>query len=192
MNLTDEQFREAGSLCEAATPGPWDAGLENVYAVQRAGEPGPVRATVARLVGPDADRAFIAAARTLVPALLDEVERLRADLRTVYGRRQELQIMAEEARAEMAGAIALMTEAGVEPVPADCTAGHLIGQVELLRQQRDAARVECEALRRAREGETFCACGRRRSECDGSRAGCSQVDAAEAEVERLRAQEGNQ
>lgn len=47
----------------------------------------------------------------------------------------------------------------------------------------------------AREGETFCACGRRRSECDGSRAGCSQVDAmladlpfASTELARLRAE----
>jgi hypothetical protein len=71
--MTDEELREARKLCEAATPGPWRP---------VAGRTGVVSAhddwwvcSVNRIT-PVLDVEFIAAARTLVPRLLAEVERL--------------------------------------------------------------------------------------------------------------------
>lgn len=88
--MTDEELQAIRTRAEAATPGPWTEGAGTVAG-------GEVRELV---IGPDGrtiiamayggfghpmpdctreDRAFIAAARTDVPALLAEVERLRAE-----------------------------------------------------------------------------------------------------------------
>ena len=86
--MTHQQLRE---LCAKATPGPWESNVwietdgdewratgpgHDEHASDYGSEPG----------GPDeqaaqADAAFIAAARTAVPALLDECDALRAALR---------------------------------------------------------------------------------------------------------------
>lgn len=84
--MTDEELAEARALCEAATPGPW-----------RIGTCQSGKVCWCRIVlGPDAescivsdgsagvsDARFIAAARSLVPRLLAEVDRLRDRVRTI-------------------------------------------------------------------------------------------------------------
>lgn len=88
--MTPAEFAKARALCEAATPGPWalepnDANWS--FVVSEAGErntigwlPTVIDATIAS----DADRSFIAAVRTLLPAALDEIERLQ-DLLADFG-----------------------------------------------------------------------------------------------------------
>lgn len=86
--MTDADIKRLRALCEAATPGPWTAqtvcdtdsddwcavGPTHLYADDDPavddGDPHPAA---------EADAAFIAAARTALPALLDEVEGLRAE-----------------------------------------------------------------------------------------------------------------
>jgi hypothetical protein len=90
--MTDIDIAAARALCDAATPGPWVGGWEGQSFVVRATDGSEVtRQTFAVGFGEDwasdafrddcdnADAAFIAAARDLVPALLDEVERLRGE-----------------------------------------------------------------------------------------------------------------
>lgn len=83
--MTRTRLRE---LCEKATPGPWTAEYDNA---DNAGggwwyDIGPARVGAGYLCSDakekqvEHDAAFIAAARTAVPELLDEVERLRAEL----------------------------------------------------------------------------------------------------------------
>jgi uncharacterized protein (DUF885 family) len=77
------------ALADAATPGPWEVERDPY-----GDDDYPVSANGRYLcVSPDdgvrgghseADAAFIAAARDAVPALLDEVERLRKELRECY------------------------------------------------------------------------------------------------------------
>ena len=55
-----------------------------------------------------------------------------------------------EFRAERELAIALMTAAGVKPVPEDCD-GKLVGQIELMRQMWQADREALKTLREAME-----------------------------------------
>lgn len=70
-------------LCEQATPGPWREGSVEKEAVfcEHGCSFGPgIERNLLRLnkhFPHEADAAFIAAARTALPALLDEVERLR-------------------------------------------------------------------------------------------------------------------
>ena len=79
---TDLDLGALKELCEKVTPGPWEAERREPfmdgrshYAFRRRDVPG-VFATMSTL-GPDAD--FIAASRSAVPALIAEVERLRAE-----------------------------------------------------------------------------------------------------------------
>ena len=78
--MTDERLAELRALADAATPGIWDFTSHNVPGTYRAhilGEPPVLIISMARR---DEDLAFIAASRTAIPELLDEVERLRAEL----------------------------------------------------------------------------------------------------------------
>jgi hypothetical protein len=80
--MTDEERQAITARVEAATPGPWTAGED----VETAGEIYAGDDRVPVLHGPPfegprtEDMSFIAHARTDVPALLAEVERLRAEL----------------------------------------------------------------------------------------------------------------
>lgn len=89
-----ETLQAIRARCEAATPGPWIAseveprGLSSVTAVgdnwgvfTKIGERKP-----RQYATPEADAAFIAHARTDIPALLDEVARLRAALECILQR----------------------------------------------------------------------------------------------------------
>ena len=83
-----EEIASLRALCAAATPGPWND--------RRHADGGDVFGCCAHVDTPStqggrsllegltrADAAFIAAARTALPAALDEIERLRAAWRTV-------------------------------------------------------------------------------------------------------------
>lgn len=88
--MTDKDLQAIRARVEAASPGPWtvaedieaggcvlDATGRNICtAGLDGGAPGPRR---------DEDQTFIATARTDVPALLAEVERLKAALQTARG-----------------------------------------------------------------------------------------------------------
>ena len=89
MTITDDEIKAARALCEAATPGPWTARFDeyvigdNVSArVSIRNDDGAWVDSERTIVNESmrGDAAFIAAARTLVPRLLDEVERLKAAL----------------------------------------------------------------------------------------------------------------
>jgi hypothetical protein len=76
---TAAQLAEWGDLAETATPGPWTSEGERIY-----GPGGRRVASVALGARADPDTvlataAFLAAARTALPALLAEVRRLRSE-----------------------------------------------------------------------------------------------------------------
>lgn len=75
--MTDIEIARARALCEAATRGPWIQDPSDTSYV-RLGPEGWT--TVASVNLNHHDAAFIAAARSLVPDLLDENERLLAGL----------------------------------------------------------------------------------------------------------------
>lgn len=79
ITVTDEQIAEWRRLSDAATSGPWRATSDGdwvgyVIAAKR-------RTTIAICEASEVDMDFIAAAREAVPALLAEIERLRAATR---------------------------------------------------------------------------------------------------------------
>lgn len=89
MTISDEELAAISARAAAATPAPWQA-LDNGSIVY-AGDPQPVRwgTYVLASIGAhgrrsrkpsDEDAAFIAAARTDVPALLAEIDRLKRKL----------------------------------------------------------------------------------------------------------------
>lgn len=77
--MTDDEIKRLRVLCQAATPQPWTITHESDGSIR---VEGPLLAQPARYCRNKADATFIAVARGAVPALLDEVERLRAAWRT--------------------------------------------------------------------------------------------------------------
>ena len=77
--LSDERIAEIRERCDKATPGPWSVDEESgdVWVPSIWRSVAIIEDLDLPLVNPAADRAFIAAARTDMPDLLDEVERLR-------------------------------------------------------------------------------------------------------------------
>lgn len=78
MSVTEEQRKKWRALADAATEGPWEPHVP--YQRDEAEGAGPnhdARSSLGLKRAQD-DAAFIAEARTAVPALLDEVERLQA------------------------------------------------------------------------------------------------------------------
>lgn len=67
--MTDDDIKAARALCDAATPAPWENHGRSVRDASQ---------SIAEWLIHD-DAAFIAAARTLVPTLLDELESARRD-----------------------------------------------------------------------------------------------------------------
>ena len=95
--ITPAQLAEWRDITDAATPGPWRVyyggdGLPRVSTPK-----GPVVSSPTRV----ADATFIAAARTDIPRLLGEVERLRAELDDERERVQGLANTAMAARWEL-------------------------------------------------------------------------------------------
>lgn len=89
--MTDDDFKRLRDLASAATPGPWKFDGIDIFQLTDAGKGYPLdRYEDSRDVAvgrcqtcgtrddaiEDVDAAFIAAARSAVPALLDEIERL--------------------------------------------------------------------------------------------------------------------
>jgi len=87
MTISDSEMKRLQKLCKGATPGPWAASVGGPWAAS-AGGPSPAwvvtadtgrgEVTVAETDRRDAE--FIAAARTALPVLLDEVRQLRAEM----------------------------------------------------------------------------------------------------------------
>lgn len=81
--MTDEDIKRGLALCEAATPGPWFKDQKTVWAQTEDLSQNRFWATVSASPSAcsaeekDATAAFIAAARTLLPEALRELERLR-------------------------------------------------------------------------------------------------------------------
>lgn len=67
--MTPDRLAELKRLCEAATPGPWEANMDQVWCDGWLAD-----------VHRDENAAFIAAARTALPGLIAEVERLTDEL----------------------------------------------------------------------------------------------------------------
>jgi hypothetical protein len=88
--VTDDELKAFEALAEAATPGPWDT---NGYYIEREEAPGGEFERLLYNGGRDdtycnmteADFAFVAAARSAVPALVAEVRRQREELFRVKG-----------------------------------------------------------------------------------------------------------
>ena len=94
-DLSAERIAELLALCEKATPGPWTRAHAQVE------EP---RGAVASMEWGDglmekeavSNAALIAAARTALPAALNEIERLRAYLRAISKQRLSTEISKED------------------------------------------------------------------------------------------------
>lgn len=98
--MTPERIAELRALCGAATPGPWATHLPSPESAYRVlGRDRTVIVTVhrngmspqPRQTADSANAAFIAAARSAVPGLLDEVERLTNERADVDRARREHQ-----------------------------------------------------------------------------------------------------
>lgn len=93
--MTDTELDEIDALADAATPGPWQAlGLMQPapnYAVIGGGSIPTQVAVVTR-----ENAAFIAAARTALPALIAEVRRLSREVEAIRDARNLAQDMAKQ------------------------------------------------------------------------------------------------
>ena len=88
--VTNDEIKAARALCDAATPGPWKhvrgpAARDVLYDANGRELLFTSNEYYARADLEENDAAFIAVARTLVPRLLDEVERLRTALAEAVG-----------------------------------------------------------------------------------------------------------
>ncbi|MFD9170908.1 hypothetical protein ACFWDT_06180 [Streptomyces diastaticus] len=153
--LSPEYLAEIAARTEAATAGPWCTDGAEIYQGDEyawnafwVGE--TCRADEAD--GGTVDAAFIAAARTDVPALVAEVERLRAELHYAQLKRDDNWRQAEGLRAELA---ARPTRAEVlrETAPEMDAIAHeygVFGVGSRLRQLADAAEAEDPCTERSR------------------------------------------
>ncbi len=75
--MTPAEIARLRALCEKATPGPWTRGAGDHWSRQIRAANGTDIAWIGGIPLPEPDAAFIAEARTALPAALDEIERLR-------------------------------------------------------------------------------------------------------------------
>lgn len=75
--MRDEDLKRLRELAEAATPGPWTAGRSAHHLGWNLYRDGGIDVSEPSAGFDESDADFIAASREAVPALLDEVERLR-------------------------------------------------------------------------------------------------------------------
>jgi hypothetical protein len=73
--MTDAELTELEALCHAATPGPWEC---DIFGIPGVATKAPNRYRSKHI--DELNFAFIAAARTAVPALIAEVRKLREEL----------------------------------------------------------------------------------------------------------------
>lgn len=161
--MTPEELQAIRERCEAATPGEWKG--TNVALFHQVGwvAHGPV--ALSREAA-EADAAFIASARTDVPALIAEVERLREELETRADiasstiARMKQQVREERAEVERLTREVQVERCGVRPidellqrVTTDRDELHVAWkrereEVERLTRERDEAREDLhDALR---------------------------------------------
>ena len=110
-DFTDDEIKAARALCDAATPGPW---IEQPH-------PGIQISAIGGVSCDDgcigwSDAAFIAAARTLLPAALDALEEERAQVLAMAANAGEaatrdVSAQMKELRVALAEAMALAEEA---------------------------------------------------------------------------------
>lgn len=141
---------ELRRLLAEATPGPWHAGVRKLFAGALGRE--PLREIGS--IGADADRDLIVAAINALPALLDEVERLRADQTgdaTSYYRCLAIALGAkpEQMRSGLDRALyekhhGALADAGLDEAHDLSTTWDALAKAEA---ERDAARAEIERLR---------------------------------------------
>lgn len=101
--MTDDEIKKARELCAAATPGPWEERYVTLESGFHALGP-PCYGSRGFTKQMPADAAFIAAARDLVPRLLDTVDGLRAERMTYES------AMRDELEAEHGAYVAAMVE----------------------------------------------------------------------------------
>ena len=86
--MSNKELAEMKALCDAATPGPWKTDVYYVVGQVKEGRPGgevivechTTAHSIAAKVNHIANARSIAAARTDLPRLIEEVERLRTEV----------------------------------------------------------------------------------------------------------------
>ena len=82
--MSDERLAELRALSDAATPGPWAINLQSPDLAANIGNAEKWVCAVTQ-EGGHGDIDFIAASRTAIPELLDEIKRLRECLSNIDG-----------------------------------------------------------------------------------------------------------
>ncbi len=163
--MTPDELARLRALCEAATPGPWEVAgnlqtkvFDEVVAPHRTGNPEWCEGVADCDTGEE-DAEFIATARTAVPALIAEVERLTAELdrlmegsdpsTAVPGQQashaQALHAMLTKSPVDRLNMFALMRDYAL--AGSECAGRDHVGELESVRAERDdlaaqMARVE--------------------------------------------------
>lgn len=81
--MNDEQLAKLKALCAAAAPAPWQSNVAGIEGDNYIAGTGPWYRLGLKGRDPGADAEFIAAARSAVPELIAEVERLRDERQRV-------------------------------------------------------------------------------------------------------------
>lgn len=132
--ITDDELKAARALCDAAVEGPWDRLEGDESNIVDANGMHVCRTMEPSKGDPDHEAAFIAASRTLVPRLLDEVERLKTE--RCYGCDANIRESAT-ARAALADVLAALEVS---------TASAGIERVHTLREKASAADAYARAM----------------------------------------------
>lgn len=173
--------------CDAATPGPWTYDEEAGYVDIGLPRYRSIAIGIEMDATTKSDGDFIARARADVPALLAYVHDLEQELAendrlrianaeeralTAEERLEQMTHERDEARAQLAAIGAGSPCDGHRHCCADRR--KLAEELLRVRAERDEARLKAQHLERHLEiWETpYCACGRRLTDCDGSRARC--------------------
>ena len=155
--MTQLELAEIEARANAATPGPWEVGVlrrecdhptTNQFTEERSvfpplGESGPVALAAE---GEHENGAFIAHARTDVPALIAEVKRLRAENDVL---RKSADAAVDGVRAMLPAALKVAREEKREACAArlERAASYIAARVGALRQMAQALRAETEPTR---------------------------------------------
>ena len=149
--MTKERRELLRELCKKATPGPWLHTWKDCFMcmssdfIDRKGDDigialvtADINQTNAMLYATDIDMDFIAAARTALPELLDEVEAVEAQLREVVA--QAKQQLRDEQEAS-----------GVDLGKMDRRQDRMVAEMRVLQQRAEAAEASAVVAREALE-----------------------------------------
>ena len=153
--MTKERRELLRELCKKATPGPWLHTWKDCFMcmssdfIDRKGDDigialvtADINQTNAMLYATDIDMDFIAAARTALPELLDEVEAVEAQLREVVA--QAKQQLRDEQEAS-----------GVDLGKMDRRQDRMVAEMRVLQQRAEAAKASAVVAREALEREQW-------------------------------------